>query len=76
VSTTAASLSRLLVHSDLVAIMSDTSRAGPEGEGLVALPFAEARFRRAIGALTRKDGVLPPLAQRFLQVLQESVTAA
>jgi DNA-binding transcriptional LysR family regulator len=71
VSTTAGSLSRLLVHSDLVSIMSATSLAGPEGQGLQALPFAEARFGRAIGALTRRQGVLPPLAQRFLQVLKE-----
>jgi DNA-binding transcriptional LysR family regulator len=73
VSNTAASLSRLLVHSDLVAIMSETTLNGPDGQGLAALPFVEARFQRAIGALTRREGVLPPLAQRFLQVLQETV---
>jgi DNA-binding transcriptional LysR family regulator len=72
VSTTAGSLSRLLVHSDLVSIMSEASLAGPEGQGLTPLGIPEARFRRAIGALTRKEGTLPPLAQRFLQVLQET----
>jgi DNA-binding transcriptional LysR family regulator len=75
VSTTAGSLSRLLVHSDLVAIMSETTLAGAEGQGLVALPIAEARFQRAIGVLTRKDGALPPLAQRFLEVLKEGADA-
>ena len=72
VSNTAASLSRLLAHSDLVAIMSETTLAGPDGQGLAPLPFAEARIPRAIGALTRREGALPPLAQRFLQVLQET----
>jgi DNA-binding transcriptional LysR family regulator len=43
-----------------------------EGQGIVALPVVEGRFRRQIGALTRREGTLPPLAQRFLQVLKES----
>lgn len=70
VSTTAGQLSRLLVHSDLVAIMNEINLAGPGGEGLVALPFAEARFKRTIGALTRKGHALPPLAARFLEILR------
>jgi DNA-binding transcriptional LysR family regulator len=71
VSTTAGQLSRLLVHSDLVSIMSETSLAGPGGEGLVPPPFAEARFTRAIGAVTLRDHALPPLARRFLEILRD-----
>jgi len=71
VSNTAGQLSRLLAQSDLVALMSATTLAGPEGTGIAALPFAEARFTRQIGVMTRKGAVLPPLAQRFLEVLRE-----
>jgi len=71
VSNTAGQLSRLLAHSDLVSIMSEAMLAGPAGEGLSALPFAEARFTRAIGVLVRKGHPLPPLAKRFLEILRE-----
>lgn len=71
VSNTATQLGRLLAQSDLVSILSESQLQGPAGEGLVALAFAEARFVRTVGAVTRKDGVLPPLAQRFLELLRE-----
>ena len=72
VSSTAAQMSRLLVHSDLVSILTESQLQGMAGEGLVALPMADARFLRTIGALTRKGAVLPPLAQRFLELLRET----
>ncbi|HEY0824515.1 MAG TPA: LysR substrate-binding domain-containing protein, partial [Ramlibacter sp.] len=75
VSNTAGQLSRLLAHSDLVSIMSEAMLAGPPGEGLSPLPFAEARFTRAIGVLMRKGHALPPLARRFLEILQEDAGA-
>ena len=75
VSNTAGSLSRLLVHSDLVSIMSATTLAGTLGAGLVALPMSDARFTRAIGVLARRGAVLPPLAERFLQILRENAAA-
>lgn len=71
VSNTAGQLSRLLVHSDLVSIMSEAMLAGSAGRGLSPLPFAEARFTRAIGVVMRRGHPLPPLATRFLQILQE-----
>jgi DNA-binding transcriptional LysR family regulator len=74
VSNTAGQLSRLLAHSDLVSIMSEATLSGPGGEGLVPWPFAEARFRRAIGVVTRKGHALPPLARRFLEILREGVS--
>lgn len=74
VSNTAGQLGRLLAHSDLVSIMSEAMLAGPAGEGLTPLPFAEARFTRAIGVITRKGHALPPLAKRFLEILREGVT--
>ena len=71
VSNTAAPLSRLLAHSDLVALMSEASLAGLGGQGFVPLPFAEARFTRAIGVVMRKHHVLSPLAMRLLEILRE-----
>jgi DNA-binding transcriptional LysR family regulator len=72
VSNTASQLSGLLLHSDLVALMSEAMLAGPRGDGLASLPFAEARFTRAIGVVTRKHHVLSPLAIRFIEILRES----
>lgn len=72
VSNTASQLSRLVIRSDLVALMSQAMLAGPAGEGLAPLPFAEARFAREIGALMRRDHVLSPLAKRFLEILREA----
>lgn len=51
--------------------MSEASLAGPGGEGLVPLPFAEARFTRPIGVVTRKGHALPPLARRFVEILRD-----
>lgn len=71
VSNTAGQLSRLLARSDLVSIMSEAMLAGAGGAGLSPLPFSEARFTRAIGVVTRAGHPLPPLAKRFLEILQE-----
>ncbi|MBK6005600.1 hypothetical protein JJB11_05800 [Ramlibacter ginsenosidimutans] len=35
------------------------------------LPMNEARFQRSVGVLTRKGVVLPPLAQRFVELLRD-----
>ena len=75
VSTTAGQLTRLLTQSDLVSIMSETMLNDAPGQGLVALPISDARFPRTIGALTRKGGPLPPLAQRFLEMLPRAARA-
>lgn len=71
VNNTAGQLSRLLVHSDLVSIMSDATLEGPTGQGIAALPFAEARFTRAIGVMLRKGHAPTPLARRFIEILRE-----
>lgn len=76
VSNTAGQLSRLLAHSDLVSIMSEAMLAGRGGTDLSPLPFAEARFTRAIGVVLRAGHPLPPLAKRFLEILQEGRNAA
>ena len=65
-------LNRLIAQSDLVSIMSESQLGTSLGEGLAPLPMAEARFTRMIGALTRKGVMLPPLAQRFLELLEET----
>jgi len=70
VNTSAGQPSPLLLHSDLVSLVSESVLAGPTGIGLVALPFAGARFPRTVGTLVRRDAPLAPLAQRFLEILQ------
>lgn len=71
VNNTTAQLTGLLLGSDLVALMSESMLSSPGHRGLAALPFAEARFRRHIGVMTRRDTRLPPLAERFVQLLGE-----
>jgi DNA-binding transcriptional LysR family regulator len=73
VNNTAGQLSRLLLHSDLVTVMSESMLSGPSGEGLSALPMADARFTRAIGVMTLKNAALP---QRFVELLQSPGSAA
>lgn len=70
VNESAAPLTELLRRTDLVALMSEAMLTTNAGRGLVALPFAEARFRRRIGVTTRVAPALPPLALRFLELLQ------
>ncbi len=65
-------LNRLVAQSDLVSIMSESQLGMAVGEGLAPLPIADARFARTIGALTRKGAALPPLAPRFLELLEET----
>jgi len=73
VSHSAAQMTPLLAHSDLLSLASDFQLSGQAGHHLTALPLAEARFPRQIGILTRKEAPLSPLAQRFVEVLLESV---
>lgn len=76
VSNTAGQLSRLLVRSDLISIMSESMLSDHSGEGLTALPMPDARFTREIGAMTVKNTELGPLAQRFLELLKETVAVS
>ena len=71
VGNTAAQLTGLLLGSDLIALMSESLLSSPNNRGVVALPLADARLRRQIGVLTRRDARLPPLAERFIQILRE-----
>ncbi|WOB05917.1 LysR family transcriptional regulator [Piscinibacter gummiphilus] len=73
VSNTVAQLTGLLAHSDLLAITSELQLASPAGQHLQALPLAELRFPRQIGVLTRRNVPLSPLAERFVDVLRETV---
>lgn len=70
VNNTAGPLARLLLQTDLVSLMSESILRRSGGRGLVALPMADARFPRTVGVVVRRDGRLPPLAQRFLEILQ------
>lgn len=70
--TAAGQMNPLVVHSDMIAIMSESGLDTPLGAGLVPLPMADARFTRTIGAITRRAGTPPPLVQRFLELLSAS----
>lgn len=67
-----AQLTEMVAHSDLISIMSESMIGTPMGKGLSALPMAEAHLTRTIGALVRKGVPLPPLAERFLELLQSA----
>lgn len=61
----------MIVGTDLLSISSET--IGHDSlEALAALPLEELHWRRPIGALTRIDHPLSPLAQHFLEVLVRS----
>jgi DNA-binding transcriptional LysR family regulator len=67
-----AQLNQMVVHSDLISIMSESIIGTPTGNGLSPLPMADARLTRTIGALMRKGPPLPPLAERLLGLLQSA----
>ncbi|OGA20894.1 MAG: hypothetical protein A3H34_06855 [Betaproteobacteria bacterium RIFCSPLOWO2_02_FULL_67_19] len=71
VSTTASQLSAMLLQSDLLSLMGEAMLNSPDGKGLAALQFPGARFVRSIGVVTRRDALLPPLARRFLEILEQ-----
>jgi DNA-binding transcriptional LysR family regulator len=71
VGNTAAQLTGLLIGSDLIALMSESLLSSPNNRGVAALPLADARFRRQIGVMTRRDARLPPLTERFIEILRE-----
>lgn len=60
-----------LRESDLLSLMSRFSLRSAAGQGLVALPLAEATWQRRIGVLTRRGAYVSPLAQRFIEMLTE-----
>lgn len=75
VNNTAAPLMELLKRSDLVSIMSESMLEAAGGGEVVVLPIAQGRFSREIGVLTRRGAALPPLAQRFLEIVQQAAKA-
>lgn len=71
VGNTTAQLTGLLLGSDLVALISESMLGSPAHRALAPLPMADARFHRRIGVMTRRGAKLPPLAERFAQILGE-----
>ena len=63
----------LVRRSDLLALLSDAVKATGVGADLVPLPVPQAVWRRPVGVMTRESGRLPPLALRFIELLQEVV---
>lgn len=76
VSNTTGQLSRLIIESDLVSLLSQSMLTDPASDGLAVLPMADARFTRTIGALTRTGSTLSPLAHRFMEVLKDMAPMA
>jgi DNA-binding transcriptional LysR family regulator len=60
-----------LRSSDLLAVMSRFSLRSAAGQGIVALPLAEASWPRRIGVVTRRGAYLSPLVTRFIELLRE-----
>lgn len=63
----------LVRRSDLLSLLSDEMKLTGLGSDLVPLPIPEAVWRRSVGVMMRESGNLPPLAQRFVELLQEVV---
>lgn len=76
VNNTAGQLSHILRQSNLVSVMGESMLKGPSGKGLDALPMSDARFPRTIGAMVLRGSKLPPLAQRFIDLLQDNAQEA
>lgn len=72
-SNTAGQLLELVRHSDMVSLFSESMLRTEAGRGVVPLPFPEGRLHRQIGVLVRSDAVLPPLATRFVDIMQLGV---
>lgn len=75
VNSSTASLGRLLLQSDLISLMSQSTLAAPEGKGLTALPLTAARITRSIGITLPKDAALSPLARHFIDLLRQTATS-
>lgn len=60
-----------LRSSELLGVMSRFSLRSPAGNGVVALPLAEATWPRRIGVVTRRGAYLSPLVTRFIELLRE-----
>jgi DNA-binding transcriptional LysR family regulator len=65
-------LNQIVVHSNLISVMGESMIGTSTGKGLSPLPMVEARLARTVGALTRQGAPLPPLADRFLELLQSA----
>ena len=61
----------VLRGSDLLAVMSRFALSTAAGQGLAALPLADATWSRRIGVVTRRDAYLSPLVARFIELLRE-----
>ena len=61
----------LVRRSQLLSLLSDQMRDTGMGADLVPLPIAEAVWPRPVGFMTRERVTLPPLAARFVELLQE-----
>ena len=63
----------LLTHSDVLSFTSTRAvREAEQHHRLVELRVAELTYIRSIGVYYRKDGYLPPVAKRFIEVLKKT----
>lgn len=72
INNTTAQLTDLLLQSDLLTVASESMLRGDPGDRMVPLPLPKLRFARQVSAFTRRGVQLSPLAERFLDVLQET----
>lgn len=72
VSNTAGQMRQILRETDLVTLMSEAMLRGEAEEGLVVLPLAQARMRRAVGITMLKQSPQQPLTKRFVELLVQA----
>lgn len=72
---TIASLSNVLLRSDLIGITGELTLRR-FGGGLRALPIADAQWPRTIGISTRRGAYLSPLVLRFIELLEYARSSA
>lgn len=69
VDSSAVHLRELIRRSDLLTLMGESDLRSDLGRGLAPLPLDDARWTRMVGYMTRENSYLPPLAERFIELL-------
>lgn len=69
VDSSALHMRELIRRSDLLSLMGERDLQSELGRGLQPLPLEDARWARTVGFMTRENSFLPPLAERFIELL-------
>lgn len=75
VSSSVSQLIGLVQRSDLLTIISDRTLNSGAGQGLTTLDFPDGIWRRQVGLMMREGAFVPPLVNRFVDLLREVCAA-